>query len=444
MKKTQEKLALVIGGSMAGLLATRVLIKHFDQVILVEKDPMHDWPESRKGQPQTRHLHGLLIQGMETLKQYFPDLLEDLKTSGNPVVDVGKNMRWFCHGNYRTRFLLGVESISVSRPFLEWKIRQRVAALPKVKIQDGYRVEKILFSDDNQRVIGVKVSNTNVSGQEEVLLADLVVDASGRGSQAPRWLTEAGYSSPEEREVTCGTGYATRIFKRNPQEPSSLDWIFITPDAPKERRLGAAFPIEHNQWIVSLGGWHGDHAPNDEAGFKAFARSLPAPDVYNIVSQCEPVSPIIVHKFPASVRRHYEKLNRFPDGYLVLGDAVCSFNPLYGQGMTSAILQAAQLDRTLSEQPKALYGIAKAYFRRIAKIIDIPWQTAVSEDFRFPETKGKKAPGTDWINAYVARINRATHYDPVVGATLLKTMNMTAPPTSLFRPGIIWRVLRSG
>jgi hypothetical protein len=193
--------------------------------------------------------------------------------------------------------------------------------------------------------------------------------------------------------------------------------------------------------MVSLGGWHGHHAAASEQGFVDFAKSLPAPDIYDIITSSIPLSEIVHYKFPASLRHHYEKMPRFPEGYLVLGDAVCSFNPLYGQGMTSATLQAVSLDNLLQERP-SLQGISKPYFRKIAKVVDIPWQTAVGEDFRFPETKGEKAPGTDMINRYIDKVHRATHHDPVVGAAFLKVMNMMEPPTSLMSPRIMWRVFR--
>jgi hypothetical protein len=201
-------------------------------------------------------------------------------------------------------------------------------------------------------------------------------------------------------------------------------------------------PIEGERWIVSVGGWHGDHAPADEAGFVAFAKSLSAPDIYNIVSTRTPVSDIIVNKFPASQRRRYEKLTRFPEGYLVLGDAACSFNPLYGQGMTTASLQASELDKLLRERDGRIERIARPFFKRIGKIIDIPWQMTTAEDFRFPETKGKKELGTDFINAYVTQVHRCSHHDPVVGAAFLRAMNLIEAPTSLFHPRILWRICR--
>ncbi len=436
------KTAIVIGSSIAGLLTARVLSKHFQSVTLVERDKVEDQPIARKGQPHTRHLHGLLVHGLQTLCEYFPDLLDGLRSSGNEELDMGLSMRWFCNGNYRTRFEFGWKSLSTSRPFLEWQIRRRVLSLPQIRLVDEHSVLKLLATGDSRRITGVELAKRESKDKAQALFADLIVDASGRGSLTPRWLQALGYAKPEESTVTCGAGYTTRLYERNAQDPNGKEWVFITPEAPNEYRAGGAFPIENNRWIVSLGGWHGNHAPADEAGFMAYAKSLPAPDVYDIIKRSLPASDIVVHKFPASQRRHYEKLRNFPEGYLVLGDAVCSFNPLYGQGMTAAILQAKELDRLLENRRGNLVGLYKPYFTSIARIIDIPWRTAVGEDFRFPETKGKKAPGTDLINAYVAKVHRATHHDPIVGNMFLRVMNLMAPPTSLFHPQILWRVFR--
>jgi 2-polyprenyl-6-methoxyphenol hydroxylase-like FAD-dependent oxidoreductase len=441
MKKMHGKSAIVIGGSLAGLLAARILSDYFERVTILEKDTIHDVPESRKGQPQTRHLHGLLVQGLKIITHYFPDLTEGLLSGGTLMFDMAQNMRWYCYGGYRARFEFGMKGILTSRPFLEWHIRQRVVALPNVSIQDGCAVEKLLTTDDRKEITGVQINKPQSEGQPQILSADLVVDTSGRGSRTPKWLEELGYNKPEESTVSCGVGYATRLYQRDVTQPGSMDWVFITPQAPKERRLAGAFPIEGDRWIVGLGGWHGDHAPSDEEGFIAFAKNLPAPDIYNIITTSEPLSDISIYKYPASIRHHYEKLDRFPERYLVLGDAVCSFNPVYGQGMTSAAMQAESLDTLLNSKNK-LTDLTKPYFKQIAKIIDIPWQTAVGEDFRFPETQGKKAPGTDFINSYIDRVHRATHHDPVVGAAFLKVMNMIEPPTSLMSPHILWRVLQ--
>jgi 2-polyprenyl-6-methoxyphenol hydroxylase-like FAD-dependent oxidoreductase len=202
------------------------------------------------------------------------------------------------------------------------------------------------------------------------------------------------------------------------------------------------FPIEGDRWIVTLGCWAGDYPPTDEAGYLDFARSLAAPDIYNLISHIEPLSEILSYRFPSSLRRHYEKLDRFPVGYLVAGDAICSFNPVYGQGMTSAAMQAAALDGVLQTQPTRDL-LARHFFKAAAQVVDVPWQLTVGEDFRYPQTEGPKAPGTDFINRYVERVHKATHTDTVVYGAFLQVMNLMKPPTSLMHPKIMWRVLRN-
>ncbi|MGH2543655.1 MAG: FAD-binding monooxygenase, partial [Ardenticatenaceae bacterium] len=253
-----------------------------------------------------------------------------------------------------------------------------------------------------------------------------------------------GYARAEESEVTVRMGYASRLYRRDPAGPHARDWILVTPDATRERRGGGMFPVEGERWVVTLAGRNGDYAPTDEAGFLEFARSLPSPDIYHLIRHSEPLSDIVQHRFPSSLRRHYETLRRFPERYLVMGDAVCSFNPIYGQGMTSAALQAAELDQLLGERggTRGLHGIAQPYFKRVAKVVDTPWWGAVGEDFRYPETEGPKAPGTDLINAYMVKVHRVSHHDRVVCAAFLKVMNLMEPPTSLFHPRILWRVWR--
>jgi 2-polyprenyl-6-methoxyphenol hydroxylase-like FAD-dependent oxidoreductase len=430
--------AVVIGGSMAGLLTARVLSDHFRQVTLIERDRMGTEPESRKGQPQTRHLHGLLANGARIMSGWFPGLLDELKAGGAMVGDSGETMRWYVNGGYRARFHSGLPGATMSRPFLEHLVRRRVRTLPNVTIRDGTGVEGLQTEDGGARVTGVKLA-----GGGEVVPADLVVDASGRGSASTRWLQALGFPPPPETVLKVDVGYATRLYRRDPNAEGAGDWVFVTPVAPRERRIGGAFPIEGERWIVTLGGWFGDHGPTDEADFLAFAKSLPAPDIHQIASTSEPLSEIMTYKYAANLRRHYERMERFPEGYLVLGDAACSFNPVYGQGMTSAALQAHELDQVLDRAGPSTEPLATRFFRRAAKVIDRPWQLAVGEDFRFPEAVGKRPPGTDLVNRYVSQVHRATHTDPVVGLAFLEVMNLIEPPTRLMTPAVLWRILKS-
>ncbi len=440
--------AIVIGGSLGGLLTARVLSKHFDRVTIIEKDRVELRPESRPGQPQTRHLHALLAQGLNVMTDYFPDLPQALVARGAIVNDFTDSMRWYSYGGYRAQFKIGFNITTMSRVLLEHLVREWVLALPQIELRDRATVKQLVATPAgdarsdaaNQRVSGAIVSQQNSTPQTTIIGADLIVDVTGRNSLSLQWLQNLGYAPPPESEVRVNVGYATRIYRRDPQDPRSQTWILSTPEAPHQKRFGGMFPIEGNRWLVSIGGWHGEHAPLDARGYLEFARSLPSADIYEAIRSCEPLSEIIPHKFVSSRRRHYERLKRFPTGYIVLGDAISSFNPTYGQGMTVAALEAAELDRLLSAD-RSDDRLAATFFDRVAKIIEMPWQLAIGEDFRFPQTTGTKPLGVDVVNCYVKRLHQATLHDRIVGDAFFKVMNLIAPPSTLFHPQIVWRVL---
>lgn len=435
--------AIVIGGSLTGLLTARVLSDHFEQVTILERDEVHDVPESRKGQAQTRHLHGLLAQGLLILKDYFPGIVEELKAGGAFMGDMGKVLHWYQYGNYRLNFTSGLTSMAMSRPFLEFHVRRRTLNLPNVALIDCCAVNELVTNAEKSQVTGVRVTRRSGGDKDEMLEADLVVDASGRGSSSPKWLEGLGYERPSETEVKTRIGYATREYRRTEQDPDKLFVEMVSPAAPAEKHGTFLFPIEGDRWIMTAGGYVGDHPPTDEAGLLEFVRSLPASNVYDIISKSEPLTDIIAYKYPASLRHHYEKLKRFPEGYLILGDAVASFNPIYGQGMTSSAMQTHVLRKILRDSP-SLQGVWRSFFKQAARVVDMPWQLAVGEDFRYPETEGKKPPLMDLLNAYVEKVHKATQHDPVVYAQFLRVMNLMEPPTSLMMPGIMWRVLIKG
>lgn len=437
---SRYKQAIVIGASLTGLLTARVLSDHFQHVTLLERDQVHDIPESRKGQAQTRHLHALLAQGLNIFKEYFPGIDQELQAGGALIGDIAHYAHWYHYGGYRLQFQSGITGVTMSRPFLEFHIRQRVLCLPNVTLIDQCAVNELVTSAGKKHVTGVHVTRRSGEGNAETMEADLVVDASGRGSATPRWLESLGYDRPPETEVKARIGYATREYRRPVQDGRPFAEM-ISPSAPTEKHGAYLFPIEGDRWILTAGGYVGDHPPGDEAGLMEYIRSLAAPNVYNIICNAEPLTEIITYKYPASLRHHYEKLKRFPEGFLVIGDAVTSFNPIYGQGMTSAAMQTYAL-KNLLEKNSTLQGLWKSFFKQAAKVVDMPWQLAVGEDFRYPETEGKKPPLTHLINAYVVKVHKATQRDPVVYGQFLRVMNLTAPTTSLISPRIMWRVFR--
>jgi 2-polyprenyl-6-methoxyphenol hydroxylase-like FAD-dependent oxidoreductase len=439
---TRYKQAIVIGGSLSGLLTARVLSDFFEHVTVLERDPVHDLPESRKGQAQTRHLHALLAQGLNILKEYFPGVDEQLHAGGALIGDIAHYSHWYHYGGYRLQFESGITGMTMSRPFLEFHIRRRVLCLPNVTLIDQCVVTELVTSRDKKQVTGVRVTKRSGEGDVEIMEADFVVDASGRGSSTPKWLDSLGYDRPAETEVKARIGYATRQYRRTQPDEQSCAEI-VSPAAPTEKHGAYLFPIEGERWILTAGGYVGDHPPADEAGLMEYIRSLPSSNVFNVICDAEPLTEIVTYKYPTSLRHHYEKLKRFPEGLLVIGDAMTSFNPIYGQGMTSAAMQTYTL-KNLLQRSSTLEELWRAFFKQAAKVVDMPWQLAVGEDFRYPETEGKKPPFTDLINAYVVKVHKATQHDPVVYRQFLRVMNLMAAPTSLMSPTIMWRVFRNG
>lgn len=436
--------AVVLGGSMAGLMAVRVLSDHFAHVTLVERDPLPDENRPRKGVPQGRHVHGLLATGLTLLDDYFPGLRGALTSDGATIGDMAERFRWFQNGAYKVRFNSGMEGAFMSRPLLEQHVRRRVRALPNVTMRDATDVESLRWNANRTRVTGV-VLRMGASDAPFPVEADLVIDATGRGSRTPAWLEQAGFERAPERTVRIDIGYATRLYRRCPDDLADADAIMISPTPPANRRIGVLFPLEGDRWICMLGGWHGDHAPTDTDGYLRFAADLGAPDIHRIIEHAEPISDISTHRFPASLRRYYERVRRFPEGLLIIGDAVSSFNPTYGQGMTSAVLQAAALDRRLRGRgSRSLDGLWRLYFRDVARVVSIPWDVVSGEDFRFRETTGARPPLVHLINRYVGQVQKASATDPVVFAAFLQVMNLQKAPPSVFAPRVVWRVVRAG
>lgn len=437
--------AIVIGASMAGLLAARVLCAHFDRVTLIERDDLPEQPEHRKGVPQGRHLHVLHARGEQILDRLFSGLSDSLAKAGATRIDIPGDLVWYHLGGYNLRYKSGLTQLAVSRQMLEACVRQRVLGLPNLVCRQRHDVVGLLTSESHDRVRGVTVRPCSEDERPVEIAADLVVDATGRGSRSPAWLESLGYPEPGESAITIGYGYTTRLYKQDSSYLRDAKAIYIQPTPPHAKRLGGLYPIEGGRWIVTLGGYKGHHAPADEQGFLEHARSLPAPELYQVLRRAEPLSDFMIHGFPSNLRRHYEKMSRFPDGYLVIGDAMCSFNPIYGQGMTVSAIEAEVLDRCLSgmRSRDLSPGLSGEYFRGAAFAIDGPWMVAAGEDFRYSGIEGKRALGTSIVNWYVGHVHKATHSDAAVSDALIKVMMLTDAPPKLFHPRVVLALLRN-
>ncbi|WP_337870587.1 hypothetical protein [Meiothermus sp.] len=430
MKKIGKQ-AIVIGGSMGGLLAARALADYYEGVTVLERDHFPALGEQRKGVPQGRHAHGLLAQGSRVLEGFFPGLTQDLVKLGVLSSDIINTAQWYQNGGFHAQFESGLLGLLVSRPLLEGYIRQRLFALPNVKVLSGISVHGLVA--EQGRVVGVQLDADGIGE----LRADLVVDSTGRGSQTPKWLEALGFERPAQEEVKVDLGYATRIYKRRPHDLGGNN-AFVMGSKVPETRGGVVLAIEGNRWIVTLVGFLGDSPPTDERGFLEFAKSLSVPDIYNLIKDAEPLSEITPYKFPGSQRRRYEKLARFPQGFLVTGDAICSFNPVFGQGMTVAATEAKALSECLEAGTD---NLAPRFFKRAAVLVDSPWSIAVGADLRYPQVQGPRNPMVNFINWYIAKLHIAARHDPAVVMAFQKVANLIVPPPSLMAPGIALRVL---
>ena len=436
--------AVVIGGSMTGLLAARVLSDHFEQVTMIERDRLTDDAEARKGVPQGRHVHNLRARGAAIIGEYFPDLFPTLAQDGAILVRL-EDVHWNQLGVWMAPVRSPVKALFQSRPFLEQHVRDQLAARDNVRIMDACEVSQLCAHDD--RITGVVLRYRTGEQHEEALSADLVVDTSGRGSRAPQWLNSLGYGNVQETSVKIDIGYATRIYRCPAHLPANWKGLFIYGRPPDDKRGGVILPIQGGYWMVTLVGSLRDYPPDDEAGFLEFARSLAQPDLYEAMKDAEPVTPTAVYKYSANRWRHYERMERLPEGFIIMGDAACSFNPVYGQGMSVAAIEAQSLDRCLREQEmfagnNGLVGFTQRFQQAIARDIKTPWLLSTGEDLRYPGAEGKRSLSIRLLNRYMRRVIELTASDPRVTTTLLRVRNLLKPLSTLFQPRIILAVLR--
>lgn len=443
--------AVVLGGSLAGLLAARVLSEHFEHVTLIERDAYTDTPEVRKGIPQANHVHGLLLRGRQVLEEFFPGLQDEMIAAGVPLIDMANDIAWFTRAGWGVRFPSELKVLAFTRPVLDLHVRRRLAQNPKIEIADEMEVLGLLGNPIENRVAGVvvipRVSDADRRVARE-LRADLVVDATGRASRAPRWLKDIGYEPPQETVVNAHLGYASRLYRI--PENFDGDWVcaYVQSAPPRSKRGGILFRVEDNRWLLTLIGGGRDYPPSDEQGFLEFAESLRDPIIADAIRNAEPVSPIKTHRATENRVRHFESVKNLPENFVVLGDAACAFNPVYGQGMTIASLGALTLRQCLREQEEweadgSQYLLSQRFQQRLAKVNKAPWMMATGEDYRYRETEGG-APGvmTRFMHWYMDRVLQLATREVAVRSVLLEVFNLLIPPSALFRRAILFRVIR--
>jgi len=429
------KVAVVLGGSIAGLLAARVLTGYADEVRIVEPDVLEDGPQIRRGAPHSSQAHSLLGLGRATIEQLLPGIVRSMVHEGGQLLRGSHGAQWFLDGVPKTP-IGGGSIVSVSRPFLEWQIRRRVLALPGIQLCQGTGTGLTLTGN---RVDGVLVRPPRAVESVHVA-ADLVVDATGRASRLAEWLGRHGYPAPPRQRVGLDLGYATCLFHRSPGQRIDGYVAAHSAYAPRRAHRGPSSmtPVEGDRWLVLVSGYGADRPGRDFDAFVQRCRSDAAAPMRALPDACEPVSDVYVHRFPDSVRRDFDRLSRFPAGLVVVGDAVASLNPTYGQGISSAAAHATALDEWLRGAPE-LDEAAHPYFRRVRSVLDDAWQTSVVQDRLLPHVQTAKPLGWRLRGRVHEAVLAATVTDPVVHRTFLEVVNMTASPDRLRRPGILWR-----
>ncbi len=439
--------AIVVGGSIAGLIAARVLADYFAQVTILERDHIEPHPAVHRSTPQAHHLHAVQVGGIRVLAALYPGFCEKLSQMGAVPLRLTRDfpvyrpdgVAFSLTGTVREPRDLGLQLFGQSRALLEHCLRQCTLTLPNVSAQCDAQVEHLIAHRGHVEGVFYKLE-----GEPRSLMCDLVVDCGGRGSRAPRWLNELGFSAPEETIIGVDFAYSSTKFHIRDHDGDLSPFSFVVGPPPHYTRGGALARIENDTWLVSLGGRFHDYPPRDHAGFMAFAEALPAPRIYDVIKHAERIEPIAHFRFPTSVLRHYERLKSFPERFLVLGDAISSFNPVYGQGMSSAALQAQALQTILAERaesPDGLDGIANVFFPKAADVISTPWTLAANLDFAFPQTTGARPPVPQEILRYFTTLDQITAEDVEIHRILVEVVGLARPLTDLWDEPVRSRVL---
>ena len=427
----QEK-AIVIGGSISGLLAARVLSDYFKEVILIEKDNCIDNGKVRIGTPQANHIHILLVKGREILQDFFPELEGDLLKKGANKIDFLNNSRYHLPSGWAPKFNSGIITFACTRTLLENTIRHQIKKISKIKIEQGKQIISFVLEKSNR--ISLKTKDG------KVIHGDLIVDCTGRNTKTPSWLEDIGFSKIRETKIDSFVRYSTRRYV-----PSKKDreWkmLVILNKPITNPRLGGIYPIEDGKWLVGLYSIGKNYPPTDEKGFLEFAKHLENRELYDALKDAVPDSEIYGYQVQGSRKYHYEEMSQWPENFIVLGDAVSIFNPYYGQGITSAALGAKVLDDMLKNH-KMKNDFTRKFQKRLATSVSLPWILGTSEDLRWPTTVGKK-PNiiTRMVQNHAQKVLLLSPKSTLAAKSFQQMMHMIKSPAIIFHPVILLQLI---
>lgn len=428
--------AAVIGGSIAGLLAARVLAAHFQHVTVLEASPEVLGRGGQHETAQSGHVHTLLTGGLDILKRLFPGFEARLASAGAIPVDFAHDFQFFHYRVRKLRFASDMNGFLQTRSLLQSCLFEELQQVRNVHFRFATRLTGIAPGETPPRS-GLRL----MTQTGETIVAEFVVDASGRHSQLSQWLRPWGVPPVPEEQVALNVGYASRLYKR--PASAKVDWkaLVVFPKAPEETRGGYVFSVERDRWLVSLVGYVGDHPSHSEDGFLEFARNLPRPDLFEAIQHAEPLSEVVLFRFPRQRWRHFERSVRFPDGIVVLGDAVCCLDPLFGQGMALCAQEAWLLHKWLQAFNQNRPPTGRNFHTRQAQLLRPSWRVTSSEAYRYKAIEGFRPRSTTFLQWYADKVFKLSARDAKVYTTFLRVMHQRKPLSHFFRPSILGRVL---
>lgn len=442
---TKQAHAIVIGGSMAGMCAARILADHFEKVTIVDRDHYPEGAFERSGVPQSRHVHVLLARGRLELENLFPGFEQTVLARGALDTDFGWDFAALRVNGWAPREKQGIHLLHGSRVLLEAVVREKLRKHDNVEFIEGARITGLITSDDRSRVLGIKTISSDDRETTGELRAGFVVDASGRSSKAPNWLQDLGLPAPEEIVVDSHSGYASRWFQAVAPEQRPRDWwwkaAWIDPKPGENPYAGVLFPVENNRWVITVAGIGRSYPPNDEAGFMDILTKLRSPLLAEAVKYAEPISEVYSHRSMANRWRRYDKWPARLAGFVALGDAACAFNPVYGQGMTTGALSALTLRDTIAKFGTDHAELAGKFYAAQAELQKAPWGMATGADFAVPGVEGHRPISSRIFDPIFGLIMAYSMDDPVVRMAVGKVIHMLRPASDLVAPALLGRAV---
>jgi 2-polyprenyl-6-methoxyphenol hydroxylase-like FAD-dependent oxidoreductase len=435
--------AIVIGGSLAGLLTARVLADHFSHVTIIERDVFTPDPRPRPGVPQSRHIHALLPRGLQIVERLFPGIRQELETLGAIPLDIGNDVSWLTPEGWGVKFRSGIEALSFTRDLLDHTVRARIGQVPNINLVEGHEVTGLLRAESGA-IFGARTRQRGTmlqSDSDQDFLGDLVVIAAGRQHAIARWFAEVGIEQPALTTINAHIGYASRLY-RAPQS-AEYPWKALIHQAepPSTHRSGLIFPVEGDRWLITLIGADRDYPPTSESGFLEFARHLRSPQLFEALRHAKPLTPIVSYRATENRQHHFDRVANWPAGLIVTGDAACAFNPVYGKGMTTAALEAELLDRLLRKHDNS-DNLGETFQRSLPRITRGPWTLATSADLRFRSVEGaQSSPITRLMHRYVDQVLRLGTTSVFARRRFLEVQGMLKDATAILHPDILLRVL---